>query len=186
MAGDRDTMRCGEAARAAGRSPRSAPPPQAARSTTRPARWVRCAERRIAKMPTPVGAEMGKRLRRMRSATIPPARESQVARTETSPGSGPAARLPGFPVALSRTYVPVTVAGPRRTHTGFREPRSLERRGLVYGGKLKTARETSEERRLFRLTGRDRPDHNHAVAPPPDGLARHVPLARLELDHATG
>src|SRR2546422_4457281 len=75
----------------------------------------------MTKTPTPDGAEMGERLRLVRSATIPPARDLQVARTERSPGFGRAARLPGFPVALSRYVLPVTVAGPRRTRTGFRE-----------------------------------------------------------------
>src|SRR2546425_6620640 len=64
---------------------------------------------------------MGERLRLVRSATIPPARELQVARTERSPGFGRAARLPGFPVALSRYVLPVTVAGPRRARTRLRE-----------------------------------------------------------------
>src|SRR2546422_10635610 len=68
----------------------------------------------MTKTPTPDGAEMGERLRLVRSATIPPARDLQVARTERSPGFGRAARLPGFPVALSRYVLPVTVAGPRR------------------------------------------------------------------------
>src|SRR3989442_3027381 len=63
--------------------------------------------------PTPDGAEMGERLRQVRSATIPPARDLQVARTERSPGFGRSARLPGFPVAMSRYVMPVTVAGPR-------------------------------------------------------------------------
>jgi hypothetical protein len=46
--------------------------------------------------PTPGGAEMGERLRvECASATIPPARDLQVARTERSPGFGRAARLPG-------------------------------------------------------------------------------------------
>src|SRR2546428_1759329 len=67
----------------------------------------------MTKTPTPDGAEMGERLRLVRSATIPPARDLQVARTERSPGFGRAARLPGFPVALSRYVLPVTVAGPR-------------------------------------------------------------------------
>src|SRR2546428_11703331 len=65
----------------------------------------------MTKTPTPDGAEMGERLRLVRSATIPPARDLQVARTERSPGFGRAARLPGFPVALSRYVLPVTVAG---------------------------------------------------------------------------
>src|SRR3989442_7195214 len=67
----------------------------------------------MTKTPTPDGAEMGERLRLVRSATIPPARDLQVARTERSPGFGRAARLPGFPVALSRYVLPVTVAAPR-------------------------------------------------------------------------
>src|SRR5207245_6699357 len=75
----------------------------------------------MTKTPTPDGAEMGERLRLVRSATIPPARDLQVARTERSPGFGRSARLPGFPVAVSRYVVPVTVAGPRRTRTGFRK-----------------------------------------------------------------
>src|SRR5437867_9778538 len=77
----------------------------------------------MTKTPTPDGAEMGERLRLVRSATIPPARDLQVARTERSPGLGQAARLPGcvLPVALSRYDMPFTVAGPRRTRTGFRE-----------------------------------------------------------------
>jgi hypothetical protein len=38
-------------------------------------------------------------------------------------------RLPGFPVALrADDLLPLTVAGPRRTHTGFRTPRSLVRK----------------------------------------------------------
>src|SRR2546427_2334002 len=71
----------------------------------------------MTKTPTPDGAEMGERLRLVRSATIPPARDLQVARTERSPGFGRAARLPGFPVALSRYVLPVTVAGARRAPT---------------------------------------------------------------------
>src|SRR5256712_12468250 len=71
----------------------------------------------MTKTPTPDGAEMGERLRLVRSATIPPARDLQVARTERSPGFGRAARLPGFPVALSRYVLPVTVAGARRART---------------------------------------------------------------------
>src|SRR2546427_5536488 len=76
----------------------------------------------MTKTPTPDGAEMGERLRLVRSATIPPARDLQVARTERSPGFGRATRLPGFPVALSRYVLPVTVAGPRPART--RLPRS--------------------------------------------------------------
>src|SRR2546426_10400119 len=68
----------------------------------------------MTKTPTPDGAEMGERLRLVRSATIPPARDLQVARTERSPGFGRAARLPGFPVASSRYDLPVTVAGAGR------------------------------------------------------------------------
>jgi len=66
---------------------------------------------------------MGERLRlKCASATIPPARELQVARTERSPGFGLPARLPEFlhSVAVSRYDMPVTVAGPRRICTGFR------------------------------------------------------------------
>ena len=57
---------------------------------------------------------------------------------ETSPGSGRAARLPGFPVAWSRRrnqlrrYMPVTVAGPRRTCTGFRKSPFAGTTKLVY------------------------------------------------------
>src|SRR5207247_5746232 len=55
-----------------------------------------------------------------RRSTVPPARDLEVARTERSPDFGRAAGLPGFPVASSRYDLPVTVAGPRRTCTGFR------------------------------------------------------------------
>ncbi len=54
-----------------------APLPHAARASNKPARWGLWAAGRIAKNPTPDGAEMGKRLRRAQHATIPPARELQ-------------------------------------------------------------------------------------------------------------
>src|SRR2546422_10586939 len=89
----------------------------------------------MTKTPTPDGAEMGERLRLVRSATIPPARDLQVARTERSPGFGRAARLPGFPVALSRYVLPVTVAGARRARTRFPEtPLALAKGGGLRGG----------------------------------------------------
>src|SRR2546428_6075908 len=89
----------------------------------------------MTKTPTPDGAEMGERLRLVRSATIPPARDLQVARTERSPGFGRAARLPGFPVALSRYVLPVTVAGARPAPTrlpGF--PLAFATGGGLKGG----------------------------------------------------
>jgi hypothetical protein len=49
-----------------------------------------------------------------------------VARTERSPGFGTSLAFPVFPVAVlseepgRRGQVPVTVAGPRRSFTGFR------------------------------------------------------------------
>ena len=43
-----------------------------------------------------------------------------MVRWVTSPGSGLSARLPGYPVATESTFSPLTVAGPRRTCTGFR------------------------------------------------------------------
>src|SRR2546425_1442944 len=89
----------------------------------------------MTKTPTPDGAEMGERLRLVRSATIPPARDLQVARTERSPGFGRAARLPGFPVALSRYVLPVTVAGPRRARPRLPEsPVACATGGRLKGG----------------------------------------------------
>jgi hypothetical protein len=61
-------------------------------------------------------------------ATDPPPRVCEVARTGSSPGSGPSRSA--FPTGgqwLVRADVcelPVTVAGPRRSLTGFRVPRS--------------------------------------------------------------
>src|SRR3989449_9420923 len=90
----------------------------------------------MTKTPTPDGAEMGERLRLVRSATIPPARDLQVARTERSPGFGRAARLPGFPVALSRYVLPVTVAGPRRARPRVRgSPLALATGARLRGGR---------------------------------------------------
>src|SRR6266568_3490441 len=95
-------------------------------STRRAARWVRCAQRRITKTPTPDGTEMGERLRLVRSATIPPARDLQVARTENVSwlrADGSPSRVNDTQWRVSRYDLPVTVAGPRRTCTGFRESR---------------------------------------------------------------
>src|SRR2546422_9240336 len=89
----------------------------------------------MTKTPTPDGAEMGERLRLVRSATIPPARDLQVARTERSPGFGRAARLPGFPVALSRYVLPVTVAAAGRARPRPRgHPAALAPGGESRGG----------------------------------------------------
>src|SRR3989454_9543918 len=73
---------------------------------------------------------MGERLRLVRSATIPPARDLQVARTEDVSwlrANGSPSRVNDTQWRVSRgrsvlrPYMPVTVAGPRRTRTGFRE-----------------------------------------------------------------
>jgi len=60
----------------------------------------------------------------VRSATIPPARDLQVARTENVSwlrADGSPSRVNDTQWRVSRYDVPVTVAGPRRTYTGFRE-----------------------------------------------------------------
>jgi len=60
----------------------------------------------------------------VRSATIPPARDLQVARTENVSwlrADGSPSRVSNTQWRVSRYDVPVTVAGPRRTCTGFRE-----------------------------------------------------------------
>jgi len=70
---------------------------------------------------------MGERQRLGALRRHPPSREGlQVARTKTSPGFGlRVSGLPGYPVASEPIMnLPVTVAGPRRIRTGFREPRS--------------------------------------------------------------
>jgi hypothetical protein len=98
-------------------------PHAVAMQARKPARWVRCAQRRIAKRPTPDGAEMGERLRRD-AQRHHPSREGSAggANGEVSwlRASGPPSREQ-YPVALSRYTMPVTVAGPRRIRTGFRE-----------------------------------------------------------------
>jgi len=66
----------------------------------------------------------------VRSATIPPARDLQVARTEDvswlrADGSPSRVNDTQWRVSRGRSgprpYMPVTVAGPRRTCTGFRK-----------------------------------------------------------------
>ncbi len=68
-------------------------------------------------------------MRLVRSATIPPARDLQVARTEDvswlrADGSPSRVNDTQWRVSRGRSvlrpYMPVTVAGPRRTCTGFR------------------------------------------------------------------
>jgi hypothetical protein len=60
----------------------------------------------------------------MVAPTSPPSRDVTVARTGSSPGFGLSAPLPGCPVGIELSCLPVTVAGPRRSYTGFRAPRS--------------------------------------------------------------
>lgn len=82
---------------------------------------------------------MGERERGVRGdPTIPPARDLLVARWGVVSWLR-AARL-AFPVAQwlePNDCLPVTVAGPRRSHTGFRDPESLTRR--VYRGPPQSA-----------------------------------------------
>src|SRR4029077_20721583 len=105
-------------------------PHAVAMQARKPARWVRCAQRRIAKRPTPDGAEMGERLRRD-AQRHHPSREGSAGgangevswlRASGSPSrEGQGIPCPYVSVAWSRYTMPVTVAGPRRIRTGFRE-----------------------------------------------------------------
>src|SRR5207302_9441034 len=72
----------------------------------------------------------------MRSATIPPARDLQVARTKTSPGFGRAARLPGrsHPVASSRYSCPSQWRGPAGLTPASVGPPSPVTTRVVYPG----------------------------------------------------
>src|SRR2546428_1661884 len=82
-----------------------------------------------------------------RRSTVPPTRDfSRWRERGRLLASGERLAFPVIPVALSRAALPVTVAGPRRTRTGFRDPRSLERRRLVYARELRGAREASDVR----------------------------------------